>query len=586
VASPAAKAPAAAPTPLRVLAGASIAAIAFFLLQILTFGYGRDQGIYAVVARSIIEGGMPYRDAWDFKPPGIFLVFALSRAVFGEGQHGIRVLEVIGLIAMIAGMMRLSEQLWGRRIIGLAAGALAVMVHAQLDFWHTAQPESFGGMATIFGLVVALSGERRASGGDRRKAAIFWIAAGVLFGAAGLLKPPLAGGGAATAAVLGWKGYMAARGGAGRISFKDLRRAIDPAIFIAIGGAVPFAACLAWFGAKGALRDLYEVLFVFTPYYTAIGWEGASVLGMAYYGFTEWLTNYSSLVTAGIFLAAVLRRDPAAPDAASAPSATDAPDAPDATQGRLVFPEGSALGAILLASVIGVHVAGVSMQGKFFPYHYGATWPPTAMLAALGLHRAWERYGRRSPLRMVLFFVALVVAGFGSSATKDVPGSSLQRSLKRIALFTASPRDQGDIDRMASVADVNAAANRAVADFIRARVPPGKPVFVWGFEPVIYDLADRPFSSRYIYNVAQRVAWAKAPARASLMRELAARPPAAIVVEHRDVFPMVTGDAIDSADTLHDFHALRDLIRDRYEIATSIEDLDIYLEAPANPSGH
>jgi 4-amino-4-deoxy-L-arabinose transferase-like glycosyltransferase len=578
VAPPAAKAPAESSlSPAdRVLAGVSLAAIAFFLLQILTFGYGRDQGIYAVVARTVLEGGMPYRDAWDFKPPGIFIVFAASRALFGAGQHGIRVLEVLGLIAMIAAMVRLSAQLWGRRLVGLSAGALAVMVHAQLDFWHTAQPESFGGMATIFGLVLALSGERRAAGGDRRRAALFWIAAGVLFGAAGLLKPPLAGGGAATAAVLGWRAYKRSIGQSDRNFRRVFPSAIAPGIFIAIGGVLPFAACLAWFAAKGALRDLYEVLFVFTPYYTAIGWEGASVIAMTYYSFTEWLTSYTSLVTVGLFLLVILRRLPGSTGAS--PGAAGAPADPG---DRPVFPDGSAIGIVLLASVIGIHVAGVAMQGKFFPYHYGATWPPTALLAALGLHRAWERYGRRSPLRVGLFFVLLVIAAFGRSATKDVPGSFLRRSFKRIALFTASPRDQEWIDRMASVADVNAVANRAAADFVRARAPEGRPIFVWGFEPVIYDLADRPFSSRYIYNVAQRVAWAKAPARELLMRDLAARPPAAIVVERHDVFPMVTGDAIDSADTLHDFTALRDLIRGRYQLATSIEDLDIYLEAPA-----
>ena len=63
-----------------------VLAIAFLLAQLLCFGYGRDQGIYAVVARAMLDGGMPYRDAWDFKPPGIFLIYALARALFGEAQ--------------------------------------------------------------------------------------------------------------------------------------------------------------------------------------------------------------------------------------------------------------------------------------------------------------------------------------------------------------------------------------------------------------------------------------------------------------------------------------------------------------------
>ena len=77
----------------RLLVAACLLGIAFLLLQILTYGYGRDQGIYAMVGRALLHGEMPYRDAWDFKPPGIFLIYASARALFGGGQWGIRVLE-------------------------------------------------------------------------------------------------------------------------------------------------------------------------------------------------------------------------------------------------------------------------------------------------------------------------------------------------------------------------------------------------------------------------------------------------------------------------------------------------------------
>jgi hypothetical protein len=73
------------------------------------------------------------------------------------------------------------------------------------------------------------------------------------------------------------------------------------------------------------------------------------------------------------------------------------------------------------------------------------------------------------------------------------------------------------------------------------------------------------------------VAWAKEHSRVRLMQDLDARPPKAIVVEHRDVFPVVTGDTIDSADTLKQFPALAERIDDRYTLATTIEDFDVYL---------
>lgn len=531
---------------------ACLLGIAFLLLQILTFGYGRDQGIYAMVGRALLRGEMPYRDAWDFKPPGIFLIYAGVRAVLGNGQAAIRVLEVLGLAAMVAAMGELTRRWWGERAIGLLGGAIAVLVHAQLDFWHTAQPESFGGMLTIFALL-ALGHEgggpevesTLATSPSARERWIRRFACGALFGFTGLLKPPLAGGGAVVAIALAIEAYRRERSGSGSI-----RSAALPVIPIVLGGATPILLCALWFVAKGALHDLVSVLFVFTPHYTKLGWEGETLSGMAYWGFTEWLSGYSSVPTVGVLL--LLGFHPS---------------------------KRERFGAFVLAGIILVHLVGVTMQGKFFPYHYGATWPVTGLLAGLGFWRLWERLAAwKSPLGACLFALAFATAALGRTASKDVEHTFLARCGERLRLFTESPRNQAAIDRLASVADVNAAANRAVAAYLHERIPADRTVFIWGFEPVIYDLADRTPSTRYLYDVPQRVAWAKAQERATLMGDLAARPPAAIVVERRDVFPMVTGDAIDSNDTLQDFAALRGRLLDRYRLAETIEDFDVYLE--------
>jgi hypothetical protein len=519
----------------RVLIGAIIVAIVFLLLQILTFDYGRDQGIYAMVGKSLLEGGMPYRDAWDFKPPGIFLVYAAARALFGANPMGVRVLEVLGLMAMVALMVRLARDWWGEPRVGWLAGGLAILAHAQLDFWHTAQPESFGGMLTILGLLVGTRGRP-----------VAWLGAGVLFGVAGLMKPPLAGGGAVLALALALELYHSGRATLARSD--AARRAARPIALIALGGALPIAACLAWFWARGALGDLHEVLMVFTPHYTKLGWEGASVIGMAYWGFTTWLFNYSSPISIGLLLLLALRPAP--------------------HERRRVG---------LLAGVIAIQLVGIVMQGKFFPYHYGAIWPVTALLAGLGLNKVFERAARRGLAGVALFFLGLGVVALGRSATKDTPDSFLDRCFARLVLLTTPQLDETARDALASVADVNAAANRQVAKILRDQVPAGEPVYIYGFEPVIYDLADRRPATRFLYNVPQRVPWAEDKMRAVLMDDLAKNPPRAIVVERRDVFPSVTGTTIDSADTLDSFPALRDLIATRYRHFEQIEDFEIYL---------
>ncbi|MDC0742561.1 ArnT family glycosyltransferase [Polyangium mundeleinium] len=533
----------------RALVATCLAALVFLFGQILLFGHGRDQGIYTVVARTVLEGGMPYRDAWDFKPPGIFLVYALARLLFGSAQGGIRILEVFGLALMTFGMTRLTLRFWGSRTLGLLAATISVLVHAQLDFWHTSQPESFGGMITIAALLCA---PRKGPSGLPSAAATKardWVVAGFLFGFAGLLKPPLVGGAAFVALLPAWWDTDPARPTIERLR-AAARGLVRPSLLLAAGGAIPIALCAAWFGARGALGDLHRVLFVFTPYYTALGWHGAAPTAMFYWAFTEWFQQYGSVPTIGLLLAL-----------------------------------GFGLGArerplaLLALGIAFIHLVGVAMQGKFFPYHYGATWPLTGLVAALGYHALRKRARTRGALGFAGFFLVLLLVPFGRTATKDVPGSFLVRTQKRLALVADGLRNQRGLDELASVADVNTVTNRAVADLLRSVVPANRPIFVWGFEPSIYDMADRAAATRYIYNVPQRVAWAKEEHRKVLLADLEKAPPAAIVVEHYDVFPHVTGDAFDSADSMRDFPEMQRLLDEKYVHHTSIGQMDVYLEA-------
>lgn len=532
----------------RILVGVSALGIAILLVQLLMFGHGRDQGIYTVVARSVVEGKMPYRDAWDFKPPGIFLVYAFARLFFGNAQWGIRVVEALGLVLTSFGLVTLTRRFWGDGRIGVIASVIMVLVHTQLDFWHTAQPESFGGMLTIVALLCLPAPPSEGSLYPARWHS--WFSAGAIFGFTFLLKPPLVGGIAAIVLLPAWYAY-AAKADAPLVERLEsaVRNAIKPALWTGLGTACPILLCLLWFMAKGALRDLYQVLFVFTPHYTALGWQGATVTGMTYFAFTEWLQQYGSVPTVGILLALAFGAKP--------------------KETPLL---------VVLVSILGVQLVGVAMQGKFFPYHYGACWPLTGMIAALGYRGLWEKmrsYGRGG---IAVFYALVVLIMLCRTATKDTVDSFLVRTKKRLTILAGGFSDQKTLDTLASVADIDTGAIRSVALKLRDTVPPNRSIFLWGFEPAMYDIAERRSASRYIYDVAQRVTWAKEEHRNVLMQDLRKDPPAAIVLEHWDVIPMVTGDGIDSADTLRDFHELRTFLEEHYALESKGGKFDIYRE--------
>ncbi len=528
------------PAPSRFFKAFCIVTIGFLFTQILLYGHGRDQGIYSVVARTVLEGGMPYRDAWDFKPPGIFIVFAFARALFGSSECAIRVVEVLGLGLTGLGLVELTRRHWNDARIGMLAAVIMTLIHAQLEFWHTAQPESFGGMLTIAALLFAPRQNKDTTARD-------WFVSGVLFGLAGLLKPPLAGGAIVPLIVHAW---TKVRGSDPPTSWKTtLRTLVRPTLLVAAGGMTPIVLCFVWFAARGALGDLYRVLFVFTPHYTALGWKDATITGMAYYAFTEWLQQYGSVPTVGLLLAL-----------------------------GFGFTSKEKPLAVLTMGVITMHLVGVAMQGKFFPYHYGATWPLTAILAAFGYHRLYTLATTRKSKIVCWAFIMIVV--FCRTAAKDVPESYLKRTIKRVRLLAGGLQDQRMRDELASIADVSCIRNRAVANLLREKVPAERAIFVWGFEPQIYDMSGRKSASRYIYDVPQRVEWAKEEHRVVLMHDLQKTPPAAIVVERHDVFPHVTGNGFGSADSLKDFGPLQTFIKEKYTLITTIDDMDVFLERP------
>jgi hypothetical protein len=509
----------------RIVRICCVATIIACSLLILTFGYGRDQGIYAVVARGLLHGEMPYRDVWDFKPPGIFLVYAAARALLGSSQLGIRIVEVAGLFAGSWGLVWLAARWWEEPLVGYVAAMLWAIMHAQLEFWHTAQPESFGGMITVGALCCAFG---------KGRPHWRWFAAGALLGFAGLLKPPLVGGAGVLALV------FAARAGRSR-------RALIPIAVVGAGVLVPVTGCLVWFAAAGALGDLRDVLLVFTPEYTKLGWRGVSLASQLSYGLRDWMIGYSAVLPAGMLALLVFR--PA---------------------------KREQLGIAVLSAIIALHVVGCVMQAKFFAYHWGATWPLTALLAALGLVKVWRWAVGRGAAFAGAVVVAAIALGFAQSATKDV-GSFSSRVVERFGLVATGPTDHAALDRLATVNGVDAGVNRRVADYLRTHVPAGRTVFVWGFEPVIYDLADRDPASRFIYDVPQRVTWVGAEMRARMMADLATTHPAAIIVEHGDVFPQVTGNFEDSAGELTHFPALARLLQEQFALSVRIADCDIYL---------
>lgn len=508
-------------------------------VQVLLFGFGRDQSIYAVVADAMLAGKMPYRDAWDFKPPGIFVVYALAQTLFGKAMSSVRLVEVTGLVAMVLAFRRLGRTLFGSAAAGLAGGALAVLIHSELEFWHTAQPESFGGMLTAFALVLATGPAAERTETPLRRAAA-WAAIGALFGAAFLLKPPLGGGALVCAAYLAVVEH--------RIS-GSRGRALAAVLVTGAASLVPIVLCGLWFWARGAWPALRWTLFEFTPGYTKIGWH-YSPSGLVIYGLEEALTGFSYLLPVALGLAVLLPRAGAR----------------------------EREGIALVLGIVSIHVVGIALQAKFFQYHYGATLPLLSLVAGLGLHKAYRRC-QRLPYAGMLLFTGAVAALAGSRvALRHNPGTYWERSAARLRFLATRTPSREELDaKLYYVADYSLDTDRRAAREVARLTTPDDTVLVWGFEPAIYWFSGRRPASHYLYDVPQRARWQRERARDELIADVRRSRPRVVLVQHGDYFEFVTGDDRDSYAALKTFPELERIVEDDYVPVGMVDDLDLYL---------
>jgi hypothetical protein len=120
-----------------------------------------------------------------------------------------------------------------------------------------------------------------------------------------------------------------------------------------------------------------------------------------------------------------------------------------------------------------------------------------------------------------------------------------------------------------------------VADWVLANTQINDSVLVWGFEPAIYWLTGRRPATRFIYDVPQRSQWQTEYSQRLFIDEVKYNHPTAIIVQHNDVFPGVTGFMTDSSGDLKRFPELYDYLEQQYELVATIEDFDMYQRQPA-----
>jgi len=148
---------------------------------------GRDNGIQAYTAEVVFEGGTLYRDAWDNKLPGVYLIDALAFRLFGTDPWAIWSIDVLFLsvtVSLFYALLRLAG--FSSRIAPLAAGLFVLLARHPLMLHDVNFTESY---ALLPQVMVFLSGYR-----FLKKPGIGWaVAIGLSASLAFLLKQTTVG---------------------------------------------------------------------------------------------------------------------------------------------------------------------------------------------------------------------------------------------------------------------------------------------------------------------------------------------------------------------------------------------------------
>jgi hypothetical protein len=518
----------------RSVATAVLVAIAVLVIGFpsLYLPFGRDQGIHAFIAELAGDGLVLYRDIYNVKPPLTTLVHWLSQILFGENMRAIRIMDLLFVAATALMLLFLAA----RHLRSLGVGAVAAVAYAAFhfsnDYWSTAQTD---GWTSAFTVASMLFYSRSLDTPRRGISLVLLLATGFAVGLSFWLKYT-------SMLVLGI--FLAAHL-ALRYSW---RRVLADGLAVAGG----FLSCLglgfAVLAVQGALDPFLDSQN-FVRSYVAVPHALAKYLPI-------WL---NALVSAKLAIALAVVGVGVIGKAAAT--------------GKL------RPGSVALLAWLAAGLGAGLVQGKGFPYHLLPVYPPLAIAAAVGwraILAMLPRFGGDERRASIMPAICLLIIWFSQTPAnyRDLMPVMLGDGPAIRAYWNSIGSDHPD----SSVSD-----NLALADYLTRETLPCDSVYIWGFEPAVYFLAQRRPVTRFVYNFPMFTAYYRQSYRDEFMAGIAANPPSTFVVEHEDRSPEVSIHNHDSAEILRQFDALKTFLAASYRWRDRIARFEIYFRRDIEP---
>jgi len=513
---------------------ASAALLIVLRLPSLVQPMGADQALYAYVGDRIGTGGLPYRDAWDQKPPAIHFLYAGLRTLW----HADAIVPAADLAAAAATawFLYLLGSKIGTRGTG-AASALLFLLYSNPAFTRLGGVRLRSQCETFIALAVTAALATLAHGAKRRAA---WpiVTAGILFGVA-----------------FAFKYNAAAFAGAGVVSLWLLKRpAFLDLVYLALGFCVVPSLLLLVFALGGAVRPLIDATLLYNLQYSGETYAGAADVIRYLTAFPIERARVDAMWTLG-------------------------------GAGCLLLLAGALSDRARLVPLVWVAAACVSIAingSRSLPQYFVQANPALALAAGWGGAMAWDwlksGFGRSARMPAI---AAAVLAAYATVRVNQFD------KLADYTIFDAR-HAMGSIDRGTYLArydddrKYSAAAGTALGDYLRAHSAPVDRVYVFGFTCSAYVASDRASASRFFWSRPVIVGFnAGRPGYGveGLLSDLHLNRPAVVALQQRDWAP----DGPDSAAFFMSTPALAGWLQAYYLPASGPEGFDVWLRRSGTP---
>ncbi len=240
----------------------------------------RDSGIFIYIGNEILHGKLPYRDAWDNKPPAIFYLDALALWIGRGTRWGIWFIEMLSLMLALYLSYRLMKDLWGTwpAVFGLLLWAYELDTTLLGGNLTEEYPLPLHFLSLILFLQLLKNPANK----------LFNFLIGTLFAIVFLFRPNNAI--VETAIVIA---LMAAQ-----IGQKDYRNLFSHLLWMGIGAILPLGLTLLYFWSQGDVQGLIDASILYNITYGTTRFTTSSPLtfGFALLRASAWIMLVGYLI--------------------------------------------------------------------------------------------------------------------------------------------------------------------------------------------------------------------------------------------------------------------------------------------------